>query len=159
MRANTDGTMTERIKLPTSLRGLKAWLEGATQGRALLGILTAEALAKHLGERCRKCHNMRPYPKALIVLRRLGEYPGAEVYAEEGVLVRFVELPEMSDERVDEFIELRLPRNWRHLMGLPAKRIHSDVFRGMTLQECLRHTERAVALREIRTISEHERCE
>lgn len=142
--------MKQKVTLPGTLLGLRSWLKGSEQGRELLGELTEEAFEKVLEDKCRSCENIRPYPKVLVVLRRLGRFPGVEVYTEEGVAVRFLELPD-TDLDLEELIEVRLPRNWRHLVGLPAKRIHSEVFRGMSLVEALRHTERYVALREIRT--------
>lgn len=154
--------MKQKATLPQTALGLRAWLKGTVQGRELLGMLTKEAIEEAQEEKCRACENIRPYPKVLVVLRRLGRFPGAQVYAEEGVTIRFLELPDVSAEGkigilVEELIELRLPRNWRHLMDLSANRITIQVFRGMTLQESLQHTERAVALREIREIQDIER--
>ena len=121
----------------------------------MLDELRPKAFEEALEEKCRACQSVRPYPKVLVVLRRLGRFPGAEVYAEEGVSVRFLEMPDVSSDGaigrwVEELIEVKLPRNWRHLAGIPVKRISSEVFRGMSLDEVLRHTERGVALKEIR---------
>lgn len=139
--------------LPSTSQGLRAWFKGTVEGRELLRELTEEAFEGRLEEKCRACQKLRPYPKVLVVLRRLGQFPGAEVYTEEGVTVRFLELPDVSSHLslLEELIEVRLPRNWRHMVWLPAKRIHGEVFRGMSLAESLRHTERGVALKEIRT--------
>jgi len=155
VRANTDGNMPREITLPNTLPCLRWRLKETQQGQALLGLLTKEAIEEEQEEKCRACQAIRPFPKVLVVLRRLGNYPGAEVYAEEGVSVRFLELPEMSAEGeigklAEEFIEVSVPRSWRHLVGLPAKRIRRDVFRGVSLSETVRYQEDAEAIREIR---------
>ncbi len=145
--------MTQKDTLPSTSQGLRAWLKGSVEGKTLLSELTEEAFEERLEEKCRSCQSIRPYPKVLVVLRRLGRFAGAEVYTEEGTTVRFLELPDVSEQNgaaLEELIEVSLPRNWRHMVGLPSKRIHSEVFRGVALQEAFRHTERGVALKEIR---------
>ena len=147
--------MTRKTTLPSTLPGLRAWLKGSEQGRALLAELTEEAFEKVIEDRCRACQNIRPHPKVLskvlVVQRRLGRFPGVMVYAEEGTSVRLLELPDMRAD-AEDYIELLIPKSWRHLMGLPAKRIHSDVFRGISLTEWLRYAELGEALREIRSV-------
>ena len=149
--------MTRKTTLPSTVLGLRSWLKGSAEGKALLSELTQKAFEEREEAKCRACENMRPYPKVLVVLRRLGQFPGVEVHAEEGVSIRLLELPDVSSDgeigkRVEELIETRLPRSWRHLSGLPAKRIAREVFRGMSLVEALRHVERGVALKEIQDI-------
>jgi hypothetical protein len=141
------------------VQGLRAWLKGSVQGRELLGELTDKAFKEGMEDKCRACENIRPYPKVLVVLRRLGRFPGAEVYAEEGVSIRFVEMPDVPSDGeigtlVEELIEVSVPRSWRYMIGLPAKRIVRDVFRGMSLVELLRHHERKLALKEIRLLED-----
>ena len=136
--------------LPRTTKGLKAWLRGSEEGRRLF----AELASEFLEMRCRDCQERRPFPKVLIVLRRLGLYPGAEVYAEKGVLTRFVEMPDLPDDgtlgpMLEEFIEASLPRNWRHMTGLPSKRIHGDVFRGLSVEEMASFADCADCIREI----------
>lgn len=150
--------MARKSTLPSTVQGLRVWLKGSTEGKALLRELTDKAFEERVEEKCRTCENMRPYPKVLVVLRRLGRHPGAEVYTEDGVSVRFLELPDVSSDEAsgrlaEELIEVRLPRNWRHMTGLPAKRISSGVFRGVPLTEALRHSERGAALKEIRNVT------
>jgi len=155
---NTDGTMARTTTLPGTQQAVRAWLKGTEQGRALLARLTGEAFEEALNAKCRACENIRPYPRVLIVLRRLGNYPGSEAYVDEGVSVRLVELPEISDRAeadglVEEWIAERVPKSWRHLVRLPARRIHSEVFRGVSLAETLRYGE---LLDDIKTIKSME---
>ncbi len=151
--------MPGRTTLPSTVQGLRAWLKGSEQGRALLGELTRESFDYEIETKCRACENIRPYPKVLVVLRRLGFYPGAEVYAEEGVSVRFLELPNISNENAEmaaaaeDYIEAQLPKSWRYLMGLPAKQIQSEVFRGLMLSELVRSAEDLDVLKVIRQLS------
>ena len=136
--------LTETIpRTPTAIR---AWLKGTENGRALLAMLTAESLETSLTAKCRECESIRPYPKVLVVLRKLGRFPGAEVYTEEGASVRLLEMPDVSSNDnagrlVEEYMELKLPKSWQGLMGLAAKRIQSEVFRGVSLSDTLRYSE------------------
>ena len=128
------------------MKGLRAWLRGSDEGRRLCAELASEAMEK----RCRACQEIAACPKVLVVLRRLGLYPGAEVYAEKGCTVRMMEMPDVSEGGLlDEWIESRLPRNWRHMTGLPSRRIDSEVFRGQSLQEVANYMGMAEAIREI----------
>ncbi len=125
----------------------------------MLAELAEKDFEERMETKCRSCENIRPYPKVLVVLRRLGQFPGAEVYTEDGVSVRFLEMPDASGDGeigrlTEELIEVSLPKNWRHLVGLPAKRIFRDVFRGVSLAEWLRYTELREAIREIRKATE-----
>jgi hypothetical protein len=47
-------------------------------------------------------------------------------------------------------LELKLPRSWKHLMSLPAKRIQEAAFSETSLDECLYYTEIGVVLKVIR---------
>ncbi len=150
--------MARKTNLPRTPSGLRSWLKGSEQGRALLASLIEEALEKTMEAKCRACENIRPYPKVLVVLRRLGRFPGADVYVEEGVSVRLVELPELSDgsevmRLAEELLALRLPKSWRYLIGLPAKRIQSEVFRGVSLEETLRYGELLTDIESLRRAS------
>ena len=137
--------------LPTTVDGLRAWMKGATEGRAMFKELAAESLE----EKCRACQQIRSGPKVLVVLRRLGNHPGAEVYAEDGVSIRFLELPDVPDDGefgllIEQLVEAKLPKSWRCLLQLPAKRIQGEVFRAVTLAEAVRHEETLGLIREMR---------
>jgi hypothetical protein len=138
--------MKQRVTLPQSLGGLKAWLKGSDEGKALLRELTEEAIEMRLGKK----------PKVLVVLRKLNGHPGIQVYTEEGVLVQVTELPDVENDTpeiessLDELLELRLHRSWKHMLGLPAKRIQEAVFSGTTLADWLWYTELGVAVKAIR---------
>jgi len=118
---------------PSTPGTLRAWLRDTTDGQAIFAGLAEDFLER----KCRACQNIRPYPKVLVVLRRIGDKPGAEVYAEEGVTIRFLELPDIPDtdaefaRMTEELIELKLPKNWRPMVQLPSGRIHAEVFRGV----------------------------
>lgn len=124
---------------PSTPGTLRAWLRDTTDGQAIFAGLAEDFLER----KCRACQNIRPYPKVLVVLRRIGDKPGAEVYAEEGVNLRFLELPDIPDtdaeyaKMTEELIELKLPKNWRPLVQLPERRIHREVFRGVGIGEAL----------------------
>ena len=97
---------------------------------------------------------MQPYPKVLVVLRRLGWYPGAEVYAEEGVLVRLLELPEIPDVAdlaplTEKYVESQLPWSWRRVMAVRARQIHSEVYRGVSLEDAAGYAALEVALKRL----------
>ena len=150
--------MARTTNLPSTAQGLRSWLKGSTEGRALLRELTEEAIEERLEAKCRACESIRPYPKVLVVLRRLGRFPGVEVYTEEGVSLRFLELPDIpatakAEILAEEYIELMLSKNWRRLMDLPARRIHRTLFRGISLTEWLRYAELGEAIEEIRTMT------
>jgi hypothetical protein len=104
-------------------------------------------LAKELlEEKCQSCQQIRPFPKVLVVLRKLGRHVGAEVYAERGVLVRCLELPVVRDDSeieplVEQLIQAKLPKTWRHMTGLPSRQIQTEVFRGLTPEKALHHAE------------------
>jgi hypothetical protein len=136
--------------LPTNVKGLRAWLRGSAEGRAIL----REMCEEFLEEKCRECQQMRPFPKVLVVMRRLGRFPGAQVYVQEGVTVRMVEMPDVPDTeacepRFEELLEWMLPKSWRSLLGLRARRIQSEVFRGVGLAEYLRQSCRLDVVREL----------
>lgn len=147
--------MPRKTTIPSTLRGLRAWLKGSKQGRALRRELTEKASEEKTEAKCRACQNIRPYPKCLIVLRRLGTFPGVEVYTEPGTSVRLLELPEVRGDtpEIERLIEdmtgLKLPKNWRHMLNLPVKRIRSEVYRGIPLAEALRYVELGEAISEI----------
>ena len=141
--------------LPTTAKGLRAWLKGTDEGQAIL----RDAAAEFLQEKCRACQNMRPFPRVLIVLRRLGAHPGAEVYAEEGVTVRFMELPDVADdgclgELVERLIAAKLPKSWLPMTELPAKRIKSEVFRGITAEKALGASRVAAVLKQLQELKQ-----
>ena len=120
---------------PSTPRTLRAWLRDTAEGKAIFAGLAEDFLER----KCRACQNIRPYPKVLVVLRRIGDKPGAEVYAEEGVTTRFLELPDIPDadaefaRMTEELIALKIPKGWRHLIQLPARRIQSEVYRGVSI--------------------------
>ena len=137
--------------LPSTLRGLRAWFRASSQGRTLFGRLGQDFLE----EKCQTCQGVHYLPKVLVVLRRLGNHAGAEVYAESGTNIRLLELPDVPDEAgfeelTERLILARLPRNWQGILNLPAKQIQSDVFRGVSVEEALRFQEELQLIRELR---------
>ena len=146
--------MKQKPTLPSTLLGLRAWLKGSVDGKAMLGELTEKAIQCVVEKRCKACQDVRPrpkqLPKVLVVQQMLGSHPGVTVYAEEGVLVRTRELPACeAGSLAEEYIELMLPRTWKKLMGLPAKRIRHGTYRGVSLTEWLYYAELGEAIREI----------
>ena len=125
--------------LPTTVTGLRAWLSGTDAGR----LLFSDLASSFLESKCRACEKVRPYPKVLVVLRRIGSRPGAEVYAERGVSTRFLEMPDIPDDGdfvawTEGLMEIELPRSWKHMIALPRRQVSSEVFRGVTLGEAFR---------------------
>jgi ribosomal protein L36 len=144
----TDGSMKRTTNLPRTVKGLRAWIKGTTEGRAILREMASELLE----EKCRACQMIGRNQRVLVVLRRLGNYPGAEVYAEDGVTVRFVELPDIPDDGefaglTEQLIEVELPKNWKQMVSLPARRIQSDVWRGITVERALERHEDLMLIR------------
>ncbi len=129
---------------------MKAWLRDSNDGRALLAGLTARTIE----EKCRRCEgNARPFPKALVVLRRLGRYTGAEVFADEGISVRVEELIDTRDDPAIERLALellwaQLPRGWRGFSECSPR--YSGVFVGLSATDLLRTQERLAWLRAVK---------
>ncbi|WP_455387600.1 hypothetical protein [Petrachloros mirabilis] len=134
--------------LPTTARGLRAWLRDTDEGRRIV----TESYSEALETKCRLCEIGCPFPKVLVVLRRLGNYAGAEIYAEKGCLIKTLEMPDVPEEwpMAEEWIEVNLPKHWRHMVALPAKRIESEVFRGLHVFEAACYEEQARWLDELR---------
>lgn len=123
---------------------LLAWLRDTDVGRQLV----REAASGFLEEECRKCQRLRPYPKVLAVVRRLGLKPGVEVFHERGVTVKCIELVdsqddlELVDSQDDPAIEIlveqllvhQLSRSWKPLVEC---RSDSQVFTGLTAERKL----------------------
>ena len=123
------------------------WLKKTKEGRNLLQSIVAWALRRRLAQERR----------VLIVLRRLGNYPGAEVYCEPGATVKFLELPDVPDDAelgkyVEALIKAKLPKKWREIVELPSARIHAEVFRGISAEEALVHAKTLELLEELKTI-------
>jgi hypothetical protein len=118
---------------------LRAWLKGSTEGRGILN----EVVDALLEEKCRECQlALCRNQRVLVVLRRLGFRHGAEVYAENGVTVRMIELPDIPDdaefvEGIEELVKLELPKTWQGIMDVPSRQVKSDVFRGITVEQAL----------------------
>ncbi len=143
---------------------LRAWLRDTIVGRQMFRELAKDVLE----EECRKCQRLRPYPKVLIVARRLRprirrRLYGIEVFRERGVTVRVEELIDEHDDATveilaQELLEAQLPRPWRHL---PHCRSESDCFRGLTAQRRLKtlgDLEELRIYREFATTWKGERC-
>jgi hypothetical protein len=124
-------------------------LKQTTAGRRVL-----QETAKELQEeKCRACElAIHQRPKVLCVLRRLGDRPGVEVYAERGAQVRIEELVDTFGSpsleiAAEEVLEAQLPRNWKHLAnGKPE----SMVWRGLTPKQRLRALESVAWLNELK---------
>lgn len=139
--------MPESQIFPTTLAALRAWLTDSDVGRELL----RETTKDFLENKCRECERLRPYPKVLAVVRRLGCKPGIEVFYEEGVTVRCEELLDSQDDKAMEILcedLLRaLPRSWKHL---PDCRSDSQVFTGLTVDRQIESVETLRILDELR---------
>ena len=142
---------SRRPTFPTTIRQLKAWLRDTTVGRALMVLLTSEALEN----KCRACENpqLATKPRVLVVVRRLGLHPGVEVYYENGVNVRLEELVDTKDDAAvealaDELLAVQLPRYWQHLQT--SCRSQSMVFTGLTAERRTRSLEELRILRELK---------
>ena len=140
--------------LPKTITQLKSWLRGSTEGKQVIADLTAESLE----EKCRQCETaIRPKPKVLVVAKRLGLHPGAEVYAERGVSVRLEEMFDTEDDSMlelgaEEALAIRLPRPWQHLLcGVePQQPTRGIVFSGMSAQQYVKYLEVKRVLREMK---------
>jgi hypothetical protein len=123
----------ETRTFPKNLAALRAWLRDTEAGRELL----REAAKDVLENECRKCQRLRPYPKVLAVVRRLGFKPGVEIFHEKGVTVRCEELVDSKGESAleilcEDLLVAQLPKAWKHL---PDCRSDSRVFRGLTVDQ------------------------
>lgn len=128
------------------IKNLKHWLQETTLGREIMTDLFEKAVEK----RCRECQNRPLKPKTLVVLRRLGRHPGVEVFAEDGVNVKVIELPDFPDDiPAEELIRSYLPKAWKSLVDIRARNIHSGVFRGISVEEALRFSIELDILREL----------
>lgn len=139
-----------KITLPRTLRGLRPWLTQTDEGRALLASLTDECLE----ERCRACQEgWLAIPRVLVVLRRLGRYPGAEVYQTNGVTVRLEELVDTQDDAelerlADELLEVQLPRTWQSVAQYGRRK--SMVFTSLSAERRIRSLEELETIRELK---------
>lgn len=130
---------TPRLYIPRKLGRLRAWLRDTEAGRELV----RDATEGFLESECRTCQKRRPYPKVLVVVRRLGRHPGVEVFHEKGVTVRLEELVDSEDDKameilVEELLVHQLPRSWKTLVTC---RSDSQVFTGLTAERKLRMVE------------------
>ena len=132
--------MSDKPMFPRTARQLRAWLRDTTIGRQLFRELAKDVLE----EECRKCQRIRPYPKVLVVVRRLGTLPCVEVFREKGVTVRLEELVDTHEDAIIEILgtELtekllvaQLPKPWRHL---PYCKSESRCFHGITAERRLK---------------------
>jgi len=85
-------------------------------------------------------------------VRRLGRYPGVEVYREKGVNVWLEELVDSQDDPaierlVDDLLVAQLPRNWKHLVDC---RSDSIVFTGLTAERQMESLITLELLRELK---------
>src|SRR3972149_2088386 len=116
--------------LPKTLGQLSVWLRDTDAGREILRRCYEQALE----EKCSACEKGIPIPRVLVVLRRLGHYPGVEVYRETGVNLRLEELVDSEDDPavellIDDLLRAQLPQNWKHMVDC---RCDSIVFTGLT---------------------------
>ena len=140
----------ESKTFPRTAGQLRRWLRDTVPGRTLVKELAKDFLEKE----CRRCERRRPYPRVLVVIRRLGYKPGAEVFYEKGITVR---LEELVDSQGDASIELlveklllaQLPRSWKHL---PNCRSESMVFSGLTATRRIESLEILKLIRELKEI-------
>ena len=125
--------------LPRTMAQLRGWLRDTEAGQKIIRELTSGSLE----DECRKCQRVRPYPKVLAVVRRLGFKPGVEVFHERGVAVKCIELVDSEGDPateilVEELLEHQLPRSWKPLVG---RRSVSEVFTGLTVERKLEMAE------------------
>ena len=118
---------------------LLIWLRDTDAGRAVV----RKAASGFLEEECRKCQRVRPYPKVLVVVRRLGCKPGVEVFYERGVTIKCIELVDSEGDPameilVEELLVHQLPKSWKPLVTC---RSDSEVFTGLTAERQLRFLE------------------
>lgn len=137
---------------PESAGRLRDWLLETEWGRKIV----RDAAKKFLEDSCRKCQQLRPYPKVLVVARRLGLYPGFEVFREPGVNVRMeemIDIPDIADVGgiADELLIAQLPRPWKRLVECDACYRAGEVFRGITAE---RQIESILGLRWLRELHE-----
>ncbi len=124
-------------------KSVTAWLKKTPDGRKLLQGIVAWALRRRLAQERR----------VLIVLRRLGKYPGAEVYCEPGASVKVIELPDLPDDDpiieplIEGLIREKLPQSWRGMVELPARRKSSEVFRAYPPERFLWARNRTAAIK------------
>ena len=139
---------TTKPWIPRTLARLRVWLAGSEDGQRLV----RECSAKFFEEKCRACEKGIPVPRVLVVVRRLGRYPGVEVYREKGVNVWLEELVDSQDDPaierlVDDLLVAQLPRNWKHLVDC---RSDSIVFTGLTAERQMESLITLELLRELK---------
>jgi hypothetical protein len=117
---------------------LKAWFRDTEEGRMIIQPLLKGSVEAH----CRVCQTMPVKPRVLAVLRRLGRFPGVEIYSERGANVKIVELPDFPDDlAMEELLESYLPRPWKHMAYVPMRDVQSGVFRGISIENALEFEE------------------
>ncbi len=142
--------MGKRTTIPRSAGQLRAWLRDTETGHEIL----KEASRGFLEDECRKCQKLRPYPKVLVVVRRLGTRPGVEVFYEKGVSVRLEELVDSKDDKeleilVETLLVDQLPKSWKTLPDSPGYRRDSMVFTGLSAITQFVHSEDLKLIREL----------
>lgn len=109
-------------KIVADAQHIRAWLKGTAEGKKLVEELTQRAFEERHEEKCRACLETRLFYRVLVVMRRLGEHPGVEVYSDPGVRVKVVELPNVESDVKEiepllrQLLVNRLPKYWRDLV-------------------------------------------
>lgn len=138
----------QKTEFPRTPLQLRAWLRDTETGR----YLARQAARNILEEACRKCQKIRPYPRVLVVVRRLGPKPGVEVYSEKGVTIMTHELVDTHDDPAsevlaEELLALQVPKSWRFLLGMKPE---SRVFTGLEAEATIRAIQTMRTIRELR---------
>ncbi len=116
---------------PRSLAALRKWLQDTDEGREVL----TDAAKDFLESECRKCERRRPYPKVLVVGHIDDGKPCVEVYWEEGITVKTVELvnTEFGDVSLaEELLRAQLPASWKHMLDT-GRRSEMMTLKGLTV--------------------------
>ena len=138
----------ESATIPRYPGPLRRWLRDTVAGQTIVQEVAKDVLEKA----CRNCERLRPYPRVLVVVRRLGRHPGVEVYREKGITVRLEELVDSQDDAglerlVENLLRAQLPRSWKHLVDC---RSESMVFTELTATRRIESLETLKLLRELK---------
>lgn len=124
---------------------VRDWLENSLEGRILLRRTFEKA--------CWNCKRPQRFQRVLAVLQRVGDLPGVAIYHDDRVLLRTIELPDISDDcwdLRDRLIESMLPRFWRDMPHFSERKIAREVFRGLPVSVVREFRETLGLIREIR---------
>lgn len=150
----------ERTDLPWSDARTIAWLRDTKRGQTILRKasekLVEQAVKERLEAECRTCQQLGSPPKVLVVVRRLGGWPGVEVFWEPGVMVRCEELVDSENDAelevlCETLLRLQLPKPWKHLVDC---RSDSMVFWGLSAEGRLEALDTLRVLREYKEFTQ-----